>query len=88
MIAPIIYLLCTLTAFFCAWILFRSYKRQRSRLLLWSALCFSFLFMNNLLLVCDKIIFPTINFKTYRLSFSVIALLFLLYGLVWEDESL
>ncbi len=42
MIAPIIYLLCTLTAFFCAWILFRSYKRQRSRLLLWSALCFSF----------------------------------------------
>ena len=88
MIAPIIYLLCALTSFFCAWMLFRSYLRQRYRLLLLSSLCFSFIFLNNLFLVCDKIIFPNIDFKTYRLSFGVIALLFLLYGLVWEDDLL
>lgn len=72
MIAATIYLLCTFTAFFCAWMLFRSYKNHGYRLLLWSGLCFSCLFINNILLVCDKIIFPTINFKTIRLSVGLL----------------
>ena len=88
MMAVIIYSLCTFTSFFCAWMLFRSYIKQRSRLLLWSSLCFSFLFLNNLMLVFDQVIFPLIDLKTSRNSIGLIALIFLLYGLVWEDDSL
>lgn len=88
MVSAIIYSLCTFTSFFCAWMLFRSYKKQRSRLLLWSTLCFTFLFLNNLILVFDQIIFPLVDLKTIRYSISVVALMFLLYGLVWEDDTL
>lgn len=88
MMAAIIYSLCTLTSFFCTWMLYRSYLDQRDRLLLWSSLCFGFLFLNNLILVFDQIIFPLIDLKIARYLISVIALVFLLYGLVWEDDSL
>jgi hypothetical protein len=85
--APVIYTLCMLTSFMCAWLLLRSYIRNRSRLLLWSGLCFAGMSINNLLLVLDRTVFAKIlDLSTWRLATALIALLPLLYGLIWEDE--
>jgi hypothetical protein len=81
----VIYVLCTLTSVTCAWLLFRSYIRNRYRLLFWSGLCFSALSVNNILLVLDKTIFlTTADLSTWRLIAALIALLLLLFGLIWE----
>ncbi len=84
--AAIIYTLCTITALFCAWLLLRSYRKHKHRLLLWSALCFCGFFISNVLLVADQLIFTTIDLSIWRLSVGLISLLLLLYGLIWEDE--
>lgn len=85
--AAIVYFLCGLTALACAWLLLRSYARTRLRLLLWSALCFAGLTVNNVLLFVDRILLPsTIDLGTWRLVAALVALLPLLYGLIWEDE--
>lgn len=84
--AAVIYLLCALTAFACAWMLLRSFVRNRSRLLLWSGLCFAGLFLNNLLLIADRLFFPKVDLSTYRLLAALLALLPLLYGLIWEED--
>jgi hypothetical protein len=82
----IIYMLCALTALTGTVLIFRSYIRNRTRLLFWSGLCFAGLFLNNIFLLLDKIIFPLIDFSTWRYVTALIALLPLLYGLIWEEE--
>jgi hypothetical protein len=85
--AALVYILCGLTAAACAWLLLRSYARTRFRLLLWSGLCFAGLTVNNVLLFADRIVLPTsVDLGTWRLAAALVALLPLLYGLVWEDE--
>jgi hypothetical protein len=85
--AEVIYTLCMLTSFICAWLLLRSYRQNKLRLLLWSGLCFIGLSVNNLLLVLDRTVFATtLDLSTWRLVMALVALLPLLYGLIWEDE--
>ncbi|HYD80314.1 MAG TPA: DUF5985 family protein [Paucimonas sp.] len=84
--AAVIYLLCAFTAFACAWLILRSYTRSRRPLLLWSGLCFAGMFLNNVILVIDRLVVPQIDLSTWRLSVALIALLLLLYGLIWEEE--
>lgn len=84
--APLIYFLCALTSFYCLVLLWRSYRATRSALLFWSALCFLFLTANNALLVMDKIIFPHSDFSGWRLAAALVAVLLLLFGLVWGEE--
>ncbi len=82
----IIYMLCALTALACTVLIFRSYRYNKTRLLFWSGLCFACLFLNNIFLLLDKIIYPTIDFSIWRYVTALVALLPLLYGLIWEDE--
>ena len=82
----LIYTLCALTALGCAWLLLRAYRRTHARLLLWSGLCFVGLSINNLLLMLDRLALPSIDLSVWRSATALIALLTLLYGLVWEDE--
>lgn len=82
----LIYLLCAVTSLICAWLLLRSYRRTRFPLLFWSGLCFSVLAINNMILVLDKLVFPDVNFSMWRLSSALVALLLLLYGLIWQDD--
>lgn len=84
--AAVIYLLCALTAFACAYLLLRGYRKNRYRLLLWSGLCFAGMFLNNLLLVVDRLVFVETDLTTWRLLSALAALGLLLYGLIWEDE--
>ena len=82
-----VYLLCLATSIACAVLLARSYMRTRARLLLWSSLCFTFLAVNNLIVVVDILVFPTmVDLSLVRLFASLIAVGVLLYGFIWESE--
>lgn len=85
--AQIIYILCILTSLACAWLLLGSYRRTRHRLLFWSGMCFVVICLNNVLLLVDRVIFPTsVDLMPYRLGSALLALLLLLYGLIYEKE--
>jgi len=84
--AAIIYLLCTLTCLACFGLLLRAWRASRSRLLFWSALCFAGLSLNNFLLVVDMLVFTAIDLATWRLAAALLALLLMLFGLIWEEE--
>jgi hypothetical protein len=86
--APVFYGLCTLAALFCAILLLRAYYRSRYKLLLWGGLCFLGLTLNNALLVVDKLIFPEpeVNLFTWRLVAALVAMLVLLYGIIFDAE--
>lgn len=82
--ARVIYALCAVTSLACAILLLRSYARTRARLLLWSGLCFAFLFINNVMLYVDVELLPSIDLSIARTIPVVAALAVLLYGLIWE----
>ena len=82
-----VYFLCLLTSVVCAGLLLRSYLRARSRLLLWTAVSFGFLALNNLALVADMVIFPSVDLWIWRQVAAFLALGVLLYGFIWEVES-
>ena len=82
-----VYILCFLTSGACAWLLGRSYFRTRTRLLLWSSLCFLFLAGNNLLLVLDVLVFADTNLRIGRLLLSLSAVIVLLFGFIWDLEE-
>jgi phosphatidylserine synthase len=84
--AAIIYLLCTLTCLACFGLLLRAWRASRSRLLFWSALCFAGLSLNNFLLVVDMLVFTAVDLSAWRLAAALLALLLLLFGLIWEEE--
>ena len=84
--AAIIYLLCALTCLACFGLLLRAWRSSKSRLLFWSALCFAGLSLNNFLLVIDRLVFTAVDLSTWRLVTALVALLLLLYGLIWEEE--
>jgi hypothetical protein len=79
-----VYALCALTSAGCAVLLARGYRRQRTRLLLWSTLCFAGLALNNVLLFTDLVLVPSIDFSLWRGLTALASLLVLLYGLVWD----
>jgi hypothetical protein len=83
----VLFLLAALTSFGCMVLLFRGYARTGVRLLLWSALCFIFLTVNNVLLFFDTIVWPTeIDLRVYRLSAALAGVACLLYAFIWEAE--
>jgi hypothetical protein len=82
----VIYLLCVFTSALCAWLLIRGFHRQRQSLLLWSALCFSLLAVNNLLVFADLVILPQIDLSLARSLTALAAGLLLLCGFIWGME--
>jgi hypothetical protein len=85
--AALIYALCALTSVTCFVLLFRSWRASGARLLFWSALCFGALSVNNVLLVLDRVIFPVqVDLGYPRLVAALVAVLLLLFGLIWEED--
>jgi len=82
-----VYGLCLVTSMVCAALLLRSYLANRSRLLLYTALGFGFLAVNNLFLVADLLVFPDVDLWPYRQAASFAAVAVLLYGFIFEVES-
>ena len=81
-----VYMLCLLTSLACAILLVRSYGRSRSRLLLWSALCFVALAVNNFLVFADLVLLPAVNLVPLRQLSSLVGISVLIYGFVWEAD--
>lgn len=82
-----VYLLCFATSAACAFLLARNYARTRARLLLWSALCFVLLAANNLVVVIDLLVLPTMDFRLVRLLLSIAGVGVLLFGFIWDLEE-
>lgn len=85
--ATIVYLLCFFTSAACAWLLGRNYRGGRTRLLLWSSICFAFLAANNLALVLDLVVFPSLDLRLARLALALAAVISLIWGFVWGVEE-
>ena len=81
-----IYILCALTSLACAWMLFKAYAQSRHRLLFWSGMCFAVMTVNNLILVIDKLVFPDVDLLILRQVSALIAVMLLLFGLIYEKE--
>jgi predicted membrane-bound spermidine synthase len=81
-----VYGLCLLASAVCAMLLIRSWVRTRQKLLLWSAICFSLLAVNNLMVVLDMVILPDLDLSPARQLTSLAAVAVLLYGFVWEAD--
>lgn len=84
--AVLIYALCALTALACAGMLLLGARRSKSRMLFWCGLCFTGLFVTNLLVVVDALnLYPEGDLLYARLGFALAAIALLLYGLVFEE---
>jgi hypothetical protein len=83
--AEITYVLCAATSVLCAVLLLRGYLRSRSRLLMWSTLCFIGLAINNILLFVDLVILPdSIDLRVLRSGSALFSLIVMVAGLIWE----
>jgi hypothetical protein len=80
----IVYLMCVATSLLCAYLLARAFRRGRTRLLIWSALCFALLAISNLVLAADVMLLPSIDLTVVRLLTSLAAVVVLQYGFIWE----
>jgi hypothetical protein len=81
-----VYLLCLAASVGCALLLVRSYRRNRTRLLLWSAACFLLLAVNNFLVVMDILVLSAMDFIPLRRLASLSAVAVLLFGFIWESD--
>ena len=76
----------TLVAGLCAILLLRAYGQVRKRLLLWAGMCFAGLSVSNALVVADLFVIPDIDLYRWRLAVAAVAMLLLIYGLIFESD--
>jgi hypothetical protein len=83
----VLFVIVVLTSFACMVLLFRAYLQSGLNILLWSALCFVGMTVNNLLLFVDLVLFPeTIDLRAYRQAAALVGMLFMIYGFIRESE--
>lgn len=81
----VVYVLCALTSLLCTFLLMRSYRRSRTRLLLLIGLCFAGLTVNNILLPVDLIWLRTeVDLSIVRSAVGLVSVGALLVILIWE----
>lgn len=84
--AAIVYVLCLIASTICAALLIRASLSRSAPLLIWSAACFCFLALNNLLVVIDLLLLPTqVDLSLYRQLSKLAAVSTLLYGFIREE---
>ena len=82
----VIYSLCALTSFFCAWLLLRAYREQHNTLLFWCGAFFAVQACNDAFLIVDRLVMPDVDLSVYRYAVGLIAVGMLLYGLIMRAE--
>lgn len=85
--ATVVFIVCAVASIACAVLLGRGYLRTRTRLLLWTSLCFTGLAVNNLILVADKVFFTSRDFGVARSATFLGALCILLFGMIWDSRA-
>lgn len=83
----LVYTLCFATSTLCAYLLGRSFRRTRSRLLFWSAGCFALLALVNFVVVLDMLVYPEVDMRPIRLWLSLAAVSVLLFGFIWDEDT-
>ena len=83
----LVYTLCFATSTLCAYLLGRSFRRTRSKLLFWSALCFVLLAVVNFVVVLDMLVYPEVDLRPVRLWLSLAAVSVLLFGFIWDEDA-
>lgn len=84
--AEAVYILSVLTCGVCTYLLARQYFKLRVRLLMWIALCFAGLTINNFLLIMDLLVVPETDLSMLRLVVADVSVAILALGLVWESR--
>jgi hypothetical protein len=79
-----IYLLCALSSVVCVGLLVRGWYLQRERLLVWSAVCFAALAVQNCILFVDLVLFPETDLTVWRNIVGLTGVASLMAGLIWE----
>jgi Family of unknown function (DUF5985) len=83
--ATAVYILSALISLICATLLLRSFAASRQALLLWAAICFLGLTLNNLLLFVDKVVATGTDLSGWRTVPALAGMLVLIVGLLWEE---
>jgi hypothetical protein len=86
MIAAAVYVLSALTSALCATLLLHAWGRRRLPLLFWSGLCFAGLTVSNVVLVIDLLVVPEVDLFFWRTLSALVAMLLLVYGLIWKMD--
>jgi Family of unknown function (DUF5985) len=84
-VATTVYVLSALISLMCAALLLRSFVATRQALLLWAAICFLGLTLNNALLFVDKVVAPDGDLSLWRTIPALAGMLALIFGLLWEE---
>lgn len=87
MTGPIVYSLCALTCCLCAGLLLRAYGRQGTRLLFWSGAAFCAFGISNIMLLVDLVFVPAIDLSLVRNAVTLVGVVLLLRGLIWESTA-
>jgi hypothetical protein len=84
-LAAVVYVLCALTSLVCTVLLWRSYRRGGTRLLLLMGVCFAGLTLNNVLLPIDLLwLRREIDLSVVRSAVGFASVAVLLLVLIWE----
>jgi hypothetical protein len=86
MMSAVVYILCALTSTLCAVLLYLNFRKNSTRLLLWSAICFSCLALNNMLLFVDLIFTPGMDLSVVRTVPAVVGFAALAWGFTWDTQ--
>lgn len=82
--AELVYILCILTSLACAVLLLKAFFKNRISLLFWSSICFFFLSISNVMLICDLIIYPNVNLTVWRVLPALLGVSILISRFVWD----
>jgi hypothetical protein len=84
-VATAVYVLSALISLACAVLLLRSFAQARTGLLLWAAVCFLGLTLNNALLFVDKVVATDVDLSLWRTIPALAGTLALALGLLREE---
>lgn len=84
--AEIVYIVCAIAALACAGLLARSWWKSRSRLLLWSSICFFGLAANSIIVLVDLMVLTQHDLRPLRLAVAATGLLLLMCELVTRGD--
>jgi Family of unknown function (DUF5985) len=85
-VAATVYILSALISLACAVLLLRSWAQSRTGLLLWAAICFVGLTLNNAVLFVDKVVVTDVDLSLWRAIPALAGMLALVFGLLWEES--
>jgi hypothetical protein len=84
--AAAVYAMCAVTSVICAVLLVRAWRRSPVRLLMWVAMGFVGLAVNNIALFIDRVMTPDTDLHWLRDLSGLAAISVLLFGLIWESR--